>query len=375
MWSPRDLDWRRGLIWLAAFALLAMAGLGLFAASGVYNVAASGAHFAVTDRLIKFVLHRSVATYSAGVEVPDLSGEGLARLGAVHFLTGCAPCHGGEAQARNPIARGMLPAPPPLHDAARDWETAELFRIVRHGLKFTGMPAWPGSGRDDEVWAVVAYLERLAQAGDAPAARATASDASRPLRFGATADAGLALCADCHGDASRPPVAGLVPALQGQKPAYLRRAMREYREGLRESGMMEPIAAALGQARDGDVLARYAAMAKPPPQAVPDPAAVARGEEIARRGDAAGGIPPCLSCHSQTASPLFPDLAGLSQDYIAGQLRLFRQGLRDRTAYGAVMTAVARRLAPAQVEAVAAFFAQAGAGGDAGGREAEARKP
>mgnify|MGYP003298824914 CR=1 FL=1 len=32
---------------------------------------------------------------------------------------------------------------------------AELFSIVKHGLKFTGMPAWPTQSRDDEVRRVI----------------------------------------------------------------------------------------------------------------------------------------------------------------------------------------------------------------------------
>jgi hypothetical protein len=37
----------------------------------------------------------------------------------------------------------------------------QLFSIVKHGIKFTGMPAWPVQQRDDEVWAMVAFLRRL----------------------------------------------------------------------------------------------------------------------------------------------------------------------------------------------------------------------
>jgi hypothetical protein len=37
----------------------------------------------------------------------------------------------------------------------------QLFSIVKHGIKFTGMPAWPVQQRDDDVWAMVAFLRRL----------------------------------------------------------------------------------------------------------------------------------------------------------------------------------------------------------------------
>jgi len=36
-----------------------------------------------------------------------------------------------------------------------------LFQVVNHGLKFTGMPEWPVRDRDDEVWAMVAFLKKM----------------------------------------------------------------------------------------------------------------------------------------------------------------------------------------------------------------------
>ena len=36
----------------------------------------------------------------------------------------------------------------------------ELFWIVKHGIKSTGMPAWSDHS-DDEIWATVAFLENL----------------------------------------------------------------------------------------------------------------------------------------------------------------------------------------------------------------------
>ena len=54
----------------------------------------------------------------------------------------------------------MLPAPPDLKDKIAGWSDAELFQIVQHGVRFTGMPAWPAAGREDEAWAMVAFLRR-----------------------------------------------------------------------------------------------------------------------------------------------------------------------------------------------------------------------
>ena len=55
----------------------------------------------------------------------------------------------------------MLPPPPELSKAAKEWKDEELFWIVKHGIKYTGMPSWVAAERDDEVWSVVAFLKRL----------------------------------------------------------------------------------------------------------------------------------------------------------------------------------------------------------------------
>ena len=44
--------------------------------------------------------------------------------------------------------------------AASLYSPAELFSILKHGIKMTGMPAWSDHS-DDELWATVAFLEKL----------------------------------------------------------------------------------------------------------------------------------------------------------------------------------------------------------------------
>jgi cytochrome c553 len=82
------------------------------------------------------------------------------------------------------------------------------------------------------------------------------------------------------------------------------------------------------------------------------------GEEIARRGVPAEGIPACVSCHEPAGAryPAYPALRGQTADYIAQQLRLFRDGIRGGTAYAHIMATIARRLSDAQIDAVATYF-------------------
>ena len=36
-----------------------------------------------------------------------------------------------------------------------------LFQVIKGGIPDTAMPGWPALGRDDEVWIMVAFLEKL----------------------------------------------------------------------------------------------------------------------------------------------------------------------------------------------------------------------
>jgi len=356
-----DRRWWRAVALGAALAI-AGAGIfgGLFALSGLYNVAASREHFAITNAIIRLTLTRSVETRSMGVEVPDLSDERLAALGARHFAVGCVPCHASPGSKQNPIVAEMYPAPPPLTEAAEKWDSEELFWIVKHGLKFTGMPSWPALERDDEIWALVAFLERL-PASDAEDYAALAGgqgegdDAS--LDFGDGEGMTEAFCESCHGNADARPVHPLAPALAGQKQAYLLRALEEYADGKRPSGMMQTIATALAHDELARLAGHYAqATSSAAPVGNPDVLAIARGEQIARNGVREDDVPACLACHGEGTSAQFPRLDGLAPEYISTQLSLFRDGVRQRSTYSAIMKPIADRLTERQISDLAAYF-------------------
>ena len=72
----------------------------------------------------------------------------------------CAGCHGAPGVPRGDIAQGLYPPPPDLAKAASLYTPAELFWIIKHGIKMTGLPAWSDHS-DEEIWATVGFLEKL----------------------------------------------------------------------------------------------------------------------------------------------------------------------------------------------------------------------
>ena len=329
----------------------------IFIVSGAYNVAARHEHWSITNWLLIVVRDRSIATAANGISVPNLMDDNLANLGAEHYRGACASCHGVPGQGPGPVYQNMLPAPPDLISTYENYNSKELFWIIYNGLKFTGMPAWPGYGRRDEVWALVAFLDRLRREG---ADNYTDSEGPKPLPLELEA-AGVSTeplenCVRCHGDVGTPPVSDRVPRLHGQSEAYLKRAIEDYLRGARESGIMEPIAQQMSLEETATLARYYASLLPLGVVASEDPASVARGQQIATDGLPESGVPACVSCHKGD-NPQFPNLAGQSAAYLRGQLDVLRKGLRNQSGYGAIMTVVAKRLNDAQIRDVSAFFA------------------
>lgn len=275
----------------------------LLAASGIISLRASSGHFPMTRWFLDFSKERSVSTYSMGISVPPLDHPALVLKGAGHFESGCRPCHG-AVSGIPAVPRAMTPHPPNLPAAVGRWSAAELFYIVKHGIKFTGMPAFPSLEREDEVWAVVAFLlempdmsaseyarmvygdaeafpvdtsltrfaesvsgqaDTLAAAADTSAKGLTQeqppiptkaqppvpTEAQPPLPTieGLSHDVQsvIGTCRRCHGEGGRGRELSAFPRLAGQKPDYLVAAMQAYASGERHSGIMQPIAAPLSE--------------------------------------------------------------------------------------------------------------------------------
>ena len=271
------------------------------------------------------------------------------RLGAAHFDRGCRPCHGAPGTPPPAVPARMTPHPPDLARQVGRWRPRELFYIVAHGIKFTGMPAWPAPPRTDEAWAVVAFLRRLPQL-DAPAYRAL---------IGAPADAGsiasvasVRQCRACHrerldaGAASGRPAGG-VPARRARRLRRRPTAQRHHANGGRRPRRRDARRARRGVVGGSRRRAGEPRSDRPP-------------LGVIGRGDPARDIPACVECHGpgpRTRDPRFPALAGQPADYLRLQLTLFAEGRRGGSPYADIMQAIAARLTPAQIDEAARAFA------------------
>ncbi len=361
----------KGRVWTAVkyFAVFAtLMGIGgfLLTASGIVPIKASSGHWEVTRWFLQFSKQRSVATHTIGTDVPRLDDARLILKGAGAFETNCLACHGSPAAPASRVVQQMTPRPPYLPSTLHRWNDAELFYIVKHGIKFTGMPAWPAQQRDDEVWAVVAFIRllpgidaaeyrRLVHGDDGDPA-ANAEPLSRlmvPTEMPRTIES----CALCHGADGLGRGTGAFPKLAGQSSEYLYQSLVAYARNDRNSGLMGPIAAGLSD-QEMRELARYYADLEAPRQIDPaaeDAAAVERGRMIALDGIREHRIQSCASCHGPSAlarNPVHPDLAGQYPDYLSLQLQLFKKDIRGGEGYAEIMHQVTGRKSDQQVRSM-----------------------
>jgi len=149
------------LLILAALATLALGALGAFSfiKSGIYNVGAARPHTKFTFTVTNETMIHSVKSHAKGIVAPASASAAQVAAGYCAYETHCVACHGAAGVARQPWAGGMEPQPPYLLDVTEKFTPAELFWIVRNGIKMTGMPSWKDSLTDAQLWEVVAWLE------------------------------------------------------------------------------------------------------------------------------------------------------------------------------------------------------------------------
>ena len=129
--------------------------------TGMYNVAATDPHWPVTHWVLETARIRSIKAHAADVPVPPgLDNPAKIPIGVEHFAAHCAVCHGAPGVPKGDIAHGLYPPPPDLAVTAKLYSGGEMFWIIKHGIKMTGMPAWADHS-DDELWATVAFLRKL----------------------------------------------------------------------------------------------------------------------------------------------------------------------------------------------------------------------
>lgn len=136
----------------------------IYVYSGFYNVAATTGHLKPVEQVLRTATVRSVAKHAREITPPagfNPQDYALGEHAAGHYEMMCRTCHG--APGKKPDPWQLYPPAPDLADALRvmRWTDAEVFWIIKNGIKDTGMSAFGGSHDDADLWALTALIRQL----------------------------------------------------------------------------------------------------------------------------------------------------------------------------------------------------------------------
>jgi mono/diheme cytochrome c family protein len=151
------------LLTLLGVLIVEAAGWFVFLYSGTYSISTYNHDNGPINWALDTGMTRSAIRHARGIQAPQLTDPAMIQMGFQHYHEMCVACHGAPGVATDEIARGLWPKAPNLARTVPDWTPAQLFWITKNGIKFTAMPAWGPTHSEEEIWAMVAFLEKLPQ--------------------------------------------------------------------------------------------------------------------------------------------------------------------------------------------------------------------
>jgi cytochrome c553 len=167
------------------------------------------------------------------------------------------------------------------------------------------------------------------------------------------------LCATCHGLDGISAMARF-PKLAGQRPAYIVKQVRDFRDGRRsnDGGQMQATATEINDDDLAKTASYFAGLPPPPPDGSLAKSSIEwrRGATLYQDGDTSAAIPRCAACHEDAAAghPQGPFLSAQHAAYLVKQLRDWRAGVRTNAEQ---MPAIAAKLSDQDIDALATFLA------------------
>ncbi len=147
-----------GLVLVAAVAVLAFVVVG-----GVSAKPAPGRAEAFVARTIR---NMALAWHTDDIPNPVPPSAEVIAQGRAHFADHCASCHANNGSGDVEMGRGLSPRAPDMRlPATQRLSDAQLFYIIEHGIRLTGMPGWStgtAAGETDS-WHLVHFIRHLPQ--------------------------------------------------------------------------------------------------------------------------------------------------------------------------------------------------------------------
>jgi mono/diheme cytochrome c family protein len=128
---------------------------------GAWSVDATAPPPAWERAIARMALDASVARRAPRISSPMQPTAEHLLAGMKAYRDNCAGCHGIAAHPSEWGSEDFYPRVPQFAVAPPRRPESQLFWIVKHGVRYSGMGAWRHLMPDSTIWQVVALLSRL----------------------------------------------------------------------------------------------------------------------------------------------------------------------------------------------------------------------
>src|SRR5690348_6372778 len=113
-------------------------------------------------------LDASLEKRSDALDTPIRPSDKVAlAAGGKIYAAKCAACHGSAKGPSDWGAKGFYPRAPQFFQEGSDVSPTEAFAAIHGGIRYSGMGAWRGQLKDDEIWKVANFVANLRAKGGA----------------------------------------------------------------------------------------------------------------------------------------------------------------------------------------------------------------
>ena len=126
---------------------------------GLMPVSADGIHSRLEARVMPWVLHSAIGRHAPQATNPVTLSEENLKSGASTYKAMCTRCHSTPQGNPSVYGQSFYPPAPQLTGGLSMYSDSQLFWIIKHGIRNTGMPAWSSMLSDEEIWQLVSLLK------------------------------------------------------------------------------------------------------------------------------------------------------------------------------------------------------------------------
>jgi len=113
-------------------------------------------------------LDASLEKRSGGLKNPVAANDaGALAAGAKIYGDNCSGCHGNAKGPNAWGAKGLYPRAPQFFQEGVDVTAPEAYAAIRDGVRYSGMGAWRGQLKDDDMWKVANFVANIRAKGGA----------------------------------------------------------------------------------------------------------------------------------------------------------------------------------------------------------------